>query len=261
MIRFYTTPPTTVQYPYVLINAANPQIGYVRKHGKVIQSIIIDSGIEIFRNPFVKDYPSGHVYRMVKLYNKVKSIAPNAEVYLTCPDYCDDYNPKALWLSDEITNVERTVQNVLLYTKKFPHVSWLIPVQGWNKQPKSIVRCIEQYREHGVLDRYDYYAVGNLCVETRPMVVYQTCRIAKENLSGKKIHVFGLKLNALKYVADLIDSFDSTAWTRPVNSRLNANWSCKNSVERERFFTAWLERLNSILLQATSKKVTLDNFM
>jgi len=248
MVRFYTTPPYDVSYPYVLINAANPQVGYIRRHKKAVQSIIIDSGIEIFRNPTVKDYPSGHVYRMVKLYNKVKGIVPNAEIYLTIPDYCDDYNPKALWLSDEITNIERTVQNVLLYTKKFPHVSWLIPIQGWNKQPKSIVRCIEQYKEHGILDRYDYFAVGNLCVEPDTKVIYETCRIARERLKGR-VHVFGLKLSALKYVAHLIDSFDSIAWTRPIDPKLNANWSCKNSDERRRFFLAWLKRLDEVLAQ------------
>jgi hypothetical protein len=44
----------------------------------------------------------------------------------------------------------------------------------------------------------------------------------------------------------LIDSFDSTAWTRPVNRTLNANYSCKTREERIKFFDTWLERFLEI---------------
>jgi len=253
-VKFYTTPPNTVQHPYILINANNPNLGYIKKYRRTVESVIIDSGIEIFRNPNIKEYPPKHVYNMVKLYNKVKSILPNTEVYLTVPDYCDDYNPKSLWINDKITNIERTVSNITLCTTKFPNVNWLIPIQGWNKQPKSIVRCIEQLKANNIIDRYNYFAVGNLCVEPNIKIIHQTCTIARKLLPDKKIHVFGLKLTALKYVMPTINSFDSTAWTRPISPKLNANWSCKNAVERERFFLVWRERLEKIMAQTTLEK-------
>jgi hypothetical protein len=56
----------------------------------------------------------------------------------------------------------------------------------------------------------------------------------------KKIHVFGLKLHSLKYVQNLIDSFDTMAWTRPINKKLGC-WSCKTKEERSKFFEAWFE--------------------
>jgi len=249
--RFYTSPPPVEGYPYILINANKPDLSYLRRNSNAIRGVIIDSGIEIFRDERVKDYPRGHEHRMLRLYSRVKAMLPNAEVLVTVPDYCDDYHPRSLWLSDEVTNIERTVANVERLTGQHPEVNWLIPVQGWNSQPRSIIRCIDQYRELGILDRYDYFAIGNLCVEPSVRITCETIKIARELLPRKRIHVFGLKLKALKHVATLIDSFDSAAWTRQVSRRLRANWSCKNIDERRRFFLAWLNRANEILAQST----------
>ena len=242
MIRFYTLPPSDVDWPYILINANNPALGYIRKHRKAIKSVIVDSGIEIFRNPEVKDYPKGHIYRIVKLHNCLRRILPNTEIYATIPDYPDDYHPGNLWLSLETTNIERTVQNVVKYTEKFDYVNWLIPVQRWNRSPRSIRRCVKLYREYDILSEFNYFAIGN-CVEPDAKIIYETVKIARELLPDKK-------LRALRLVKGFIDSFDSTAWTRPVNSKLG-NWSCKNSEERKRFFKAWISRLDEILSQKT----------
>ena len=258
MIRFYTLPPSDVDWQYILINANNPALGYIRKHKEAIKSVIVDSGIEIFRNPKVKDYPRGHIFRIVKLHNCLRRILPNTEIYATIPDYPDDYHPGNLWLSLETTNIERTVQNVVKYTEKFDYVNWLIPVQGWNRSPGSIRRCVKRYREYGILSEFNYFAIGNLCVEPDAKIIYETVKIARDLLPDKKIHVFGLKLRALRLVKGFIDSFDSTAWTRPVNAKLG-NWSCKNSEERKCFFKAWISRLNEILSQKTLLEVAPKN--
>ena len=255
MIRFYTLPPSGVDWPYILINANNPCLSYIRKHKHAIKSVIVDSGIEIFRNAEVKDYPKGYIYRIVKLHNYLRRILPNAEIYATIPDYPDDCHPRSLWLSPEVTNIERTFQNVVKYTEEFDYVNWLIPVQGWNKQPESIEECIDLYYAYGIVFKYDYFAVGNLCVEPDVKIIYETVKNARQLLPDKKLHVFGLKLKALKLVKGYIDSFDSMAWTRPVNSNLNANWSCKNNQERKRYFYAWINRLNEILSQKTLLEV------
>jgi hypothetical protein len=119
-----------------------------------------------------------------------------------------------------------------------------------------VLRSISLYKEHGILDKFDYYAMGNLCVENDVEIMYKTLRIVREALPDKKIHVFGLRLNALKKVYWLIDSFDTTAWTRPVDSTLNANYSAKTHEERIRFFERWLEKYNKII-----KNTTLDMYI
>ena len=241
---FYTLPP--VAYPFVLVNANRPQNGlsYIRKFRRGIKSVIVDSGIEIFRDPEVKDYPKNWIYRIVMLHNRVKRFLPDAKVLATCPDYCDDYNPKSLWFNEDITNIERTVQNAIIYTEKFDYVNWLLSIQGWNKEPESVLRCIRLYREYGFLKEYEFFAIGNLCVELNDHLIHQTVSLVRRELPDKNLHVFGLKLKVFPIVKSLIDSFDSMAWTRPITRKLNANWSCKNREERVKFFMAWLERLN-----------------
>jgi hypothetical protein len=248
MVKLFTTPPKP--YPYILINVLHPQYSFL----KYAEEVIIDSGVEIFRNPAVKDYPKDHIKKLIEVYLKVRRIVHPKPIYVTCPDYCDDYNPRSLWLSEEVTNIERTVANVLKYTKEYEWIPWLPVIQGWNKQPESVLKCIELYRKHSILDRFNYFAIGNLCVEPDPRIIYKTISLVRKELPDKRLHVFGLKLNALKKVFSLIDSCDTMAWTRPVNSSLKANWSCKTKEERKRFFEKWLARFNSIIAQHTLKQ-------
>ena len=254
MIKFFTTPPKP--YPYILINARNPDFSFLYQ----AQEVIIDSGVEIFRDPNVKDYPKGWENRLVNLYYKVKSIT-RAVVWVTIPDYPDDYHPKSLWVSENKTNIERTLDNVLYYTAKYPNINWLIPIQGHNKKPQSIIKSITLYRKHGILDKYDYYGIANLCVEPNTEIIYQTVKLAREKLPDKKLHVFGLKLNALKYTYSLIDSFDSIAWTRPVNNRVvnyGKRYSAKNKEQRIKFFEEWLKRLEAI---SKAKESSIEKFI
>ena len=249
---FFTAPP--IPYPYILVNAHNPSAGFhsLRISRKQVRMVILDSGIEIFRDPHVKDYPSNWPARLLKLYGKIKSIAPQAIIYAVAPDYCDDYHPGSLWLSPEQTNIERTVQNAIFYTEKFPHINWILSIQGWYQDPQSPLRCIKLYKEYGLLKDFEYFAIGNLCTELNSVLIKKTINNVAKQLPNKRIHIFGLKLRALPFVQAMIFSFDSFAWTKPVSKRkLQVNWSCKTSEERIRFFKAWLERVNEIKSQCS----------
>jgi hypothetical protein len=250
MVKFFTTPPRP--YPYYLLNVRRPVLTYVR----FAEEVIIDSGVEIFRDPNVKDYPKDHISNLVKLYLRVKALVGSKSIYVTVPDYCDDYHPRSLWLSEDYTNIERTVDNVLKYTEQYKWIPWLIPVQGWNRKPESVLRCIKLYREYGIIDRFEYFGIGNLCVEPDVEIIFRTCKLVRDELRDKKIHVFGLKLPALKYVYHLIDSFDSMAWTRPVDSR---GHSCKTTQERIEYFEKWLKRYERIISKSKSK--TIEEFI
>jgi len=245
-VRFYTLPPRDVFWPFVLINANRPKegIGYLRAHRRDIKAVIIDSGIEIFRDPSVKDYPPGHLKRLVWLYKRVRLICPHAEVWATAPDYCDDYHPRALWLSDNITNIERTVESVKRALRNYPDVEWLIPIQGHYRKPSSVARCIELMEEEGILDGRDYVAVANLCTERRHDIMVETILIAERMLAPRRIHVFGLDVDVAMKVRRRIFSFDSLAWTFP---REPGNPSCKNHEQRVRYFMDFIRRLERIM--------------
>jgi hypothetical protein len=191
-VKMFTTPPRP--YPYVLINVMRPKFSPLR----YAEEVIIDSGVEIFRNQNVKDYPRNHIMRLLKVYTRTRQIVRDKPVYVTVPDYPDDYHPRNLWLSEEYTNIERTVENVLKYTEQYKSIPWLIPIQGWNRNPKSVLRTINLYKEHEIIDRFNYFAVANLCVESDVEIMYQTLRLVREVLPDKKTPRFWIKAKRIK---------------------------------------------------------------
>jgi len=241
MVKFFTLPPIEVPYPYVLLNARNPAIDYVIKYRGFIREVIIDSGVEIFRNPSVKDYPKGWFEHLASLFKRVKQLVPHTTVWATVPDYPDDYHPKSLWV-DGKTNIERTLDNILYALSNYPEVNWLIPVQGHNSKPESVVYTLELYSRNDIpLDRY--IAVANLCVERRDEVIVRTIKLVHSWLMKNgiipKIHVFGPDISAIMKIKQYITSFDSTAWTKP---RVSGYWSAKNSRERVWLFLTFIHR-------------------
>jgi len=239
-MRFFTLPPCEVFWPYILVNANNPSHGmkYLRRWGRGVETVILDSGVEIFRNPEVKDYPLGHIKHMLITYHQIRQLCPNSEVYLTCPDYPDDYNPGSLWLSEEVTNIERTAENIRMCVSKYPDVNWLIPLQGHYRKPRSVLKMINLIAD--ILDEWDYVALANLCVERSWKVVRDTYNLARLMLPRHRIHVFGLDLDYAKRLRPY--SFDSLAYTFP---RGRGRASCKNKDERIAYFHAFIKRLNS----------------
>jgi hypothetical protein len=230
------------------VNANRPDLRYLRH----AEEVWIDSGVEVFRDPSVKDYPKGHLERLVGLYARIRARLGPKPIYVTAPDYCDDYCPRSLWLSEEVTNIERTVESAVRCIERYPWVPWVPVIQGWCRQPESVLRCIELYRERGILDKFDYFAVGNLCVEPDADLILKTVKLVRRELPDRRLHVFGLKLSALPKVIHLIDSFDSLAWAMavcrslkyPSNERMP-----KTRRDRRLFFDAWLKSFQRLLAQ------------
>ena len=52
-MKFYTLPPFDIYWPNILVNGNNPSLGvkYLRRWGRKVEMVIIDSGVEIFRKP------------------------------------------------------------------------------------------------------------------------------------------------------------------------------------------------------------------
>ena len=252
-VKFFTLPPKEVPWPFVLINANRPEPGleYLRLNKGFVREVIIDSGVEIFREPGVRDYPGGARWwierRLAPLYARVEAAVPGAEVWVTVPDYPDDYHPRSLWIEGK-DNVERTLDNILYALERYSDTRWLIPVQGHNSDPASVEEALDRYREAGVpLD--GYIAIANLCVEKSGTVLAETVRRAHtwlmaHGLMGTRVHVFGPAVSAVYRVAHMIDSFDSTAWTRP---RVPGGWSAKTGRERVWYFITWVHRYADLI--------------
>ena len=74
MVKFFTLPPDKIPYPYILVNANRPNVRYIWLNKDFIEMVIIDSGVEMFRNPSVKDYPPRWFDRIAELYKRIKKI-------------------------------------------------------------------------------------------------------------------------------------------------------------------------------------------
>ncbi len=237
-MRFFTLPPSGVYWPYVLINANRPERGlrYLRRWGRV-EAVIVDSGVEIFRDPSVRDYPPSHLERVAALYRIASLYA--REVWAVAPDYPDDYHPRSLWVGGK-TNIERTVESVTAAVDSHPEVRWMIPVQGHYMDAESLGRCVELYAEVGILDRFGYFGVANLCTARSAGFVVRAVRYAASLLAGKRLHAFGIPLGAALRLEGVLHSFDSMAWTFP---RERGRRSCGGARERERYFLEFVSRL------------------
>ena len=273
MPRFFTLPPMEVPWPYVIINANRPEEGlrYLARHRHVVEAVIIDSGVEIFRDPSVREYPGGArawIGRLAGLWKRVKALLPDAEVVVTAPDYPDDYHPRSLWESEERTNVERTLDNVEYALTHHNDVDWLIPVQGHYEDPYSIVVGLAELEAVGALayaerlcrrtSHVPCLAIANLCVSRRCDTIYKTVVHATSWLINSplaprprpsrayavRVHVFGPAVNCVREIAHRISSWDSTAWTKPRKPSGSSAW---NGSERVYLFITWIHRYSDII--------------
>jgi len=245
----FTWPPKAIAYPYVLINQKSEKeaLEYLKRYKDFIRMIIIDSGVGIFKHGKYFDYPGGPelaIHRQAIMYKEAQRICPDAKILATVPDYPDDYVPQRLWKSKEVTNIERTEENILLALEKFPEIEWLIPIQGHARRPSSILRHIELLRADGVLKSRYFFAVAMLCVEPDAKIILETVKIARRELPDKWLHVFGPKMNSLRFIRHYIDSFDSVTWPHWLWNRRDM---LPNRERERKWFSHWLNRIRSEL--------------
>ena len=234
--KWFTLPPDSIPWPWILINAHRPRLSYIKKYKEIIELVLIDSGVEMFKvKPWLKDYPDDWVHHLAGLYFQVKSIVGD-KVLVNAPDVPCDYpnNP----IED---NIEKTIDNVIEALREYKNIRWLIPVQGKYMQPKSFIKTILIYDALGITKLYRYFSIGNLCTTKRTKIIIESINIVRNLLSTKYLHYFGLYLRALPYVKNKINSFDSVRYTFPTSEikRKGKNWSCKNKKEREEYFISY----------------------
>jgi len=259
--RLYTLPPYSIGWPYIITNPRRKQwaLSYLRRHKEKVESIIIDSGVEIFRSG-KKDYPGGPMrwfQRMLELRREIGRILGDKEIYIVSPDYPADYPGNTIE-----NNVEKTIRVLEKILELHGSEGIIGVLQG---DPIWVDKDLSRFQQHISLYRdlagqVEYWAVGTLCtlssiriwgIPEREAIrwIRRTVETARETIGNRKLHIFGLWLRALPAVKNAIYSFDSQAWTRPVSRRLKRNWSAKNTEEREIYFKAWIRRYLSIVRQ------------
>ena len=279
-IAFYTFPINAgVPWLYLLINVY--EVSKVVRYVENIKSlglnvskvsIILDSGVERYWKKSCSDIAFDYNDEYWNLFwnaiDILKSLRSEYWVFfeVTVPDYPDDYSKAwnrqhCLWV-DNYTNIDRTLENVFYVIEHDKKVRWLLPAQGYENIPESILLPLEIYINHGLHKRFRI-GLANLCTIKSDSVVVETIRIAREFCKECSFHIFGVKLTAIAKAVKMRymkqgDSFDTFSWTFTrssvyVNRRGSQRYSAETVEEREYLFKSYLKRVSEALLNAVNR--------
>lgn len=102
-----------------------------------------------------------------------------------------------------------TLDNYLYLSREFPMVPWLRTLQGW--APHEYVTHAGMYADAGVDLAGHPVGVGSVCRRGSQHGVAAVIRALAP--LGARLHGFGVSMNALRLVGDLLASADSQAWS------------------------------------------------
>jgi hypothetical protein len=234
-------------------------------------SIILDSGVERYwKKPCSEvafDYDDRYWNKFWNAVDMLKNLRSEYWVFfeVTVPDYPDDYSKAwgkqhCLWV-DNYTNIDRTLENVFYIIEHDKKVRWLLPAQGYENVPESILLPLEVYVSHGLHKRYSI-GLANLCTTKSDSIIVSTLKLAREFCNDCNFHVFGAKLTAVAKAIEMRylkpgDSFDTFSWTFTesgvyVNRRGRQKYSAETKEERTLSFKLYLKRVSKALLNAVN---------
>jgi hypothetical protein len=233
-VAFYTFPINAdVPWLYLLTNVY--EVGKVVEHVENLKglgintskvSIILDSGVERYWKKSCSevsfDYDDRYWNSFWNAVDTLKSLRNKYWVFfeVTVPDYPDDYSrawgkQHCLWV-DSYTNIDRTLENVFYVVEHDKKVQWLLPAQGYEDIPESILLSLEVYVNQGLHKRYRI-GLANLCTTKSDSIIVKTIKLAREFCRECNFHVFGAKLTAVAKAIEMRylkhgDSFDTFSW-------------------------------------------------
>lgn len=227
-LRFYTLPPKGVQHEFICVNPRSKRELFNRD----FVHAICDSGVHYFYdNPNAREYPDGYLQEYLELARELVD-AFGGRIWITIPDYPDDYHPGQFG-----DNVEKTLCNVQDFLSH-ESISWIPTIQGSYRNFASFEYCCRQLRQ---MSDFKRVAIGTVCKVRDLNFISRCCRTARKHFPNAWIHAFGPPLNAIPRIKYYIDSFDSTAWTFP---RSPHKPSCKTASERREYFLEYVSILS-----------------
>ncbi len=245
MVRFYTFVPRGVWWPYHFYTYFRQEDIWSGDY----EHAICDTGVGLlFNHRNMRDYPEFFFERYIAFAKQVTKKVGDGKVTFVIPDYPADYHDGKCRSAED--NVERTLRNIERFIS-IDGIDWLPVIQ-------APYLDIEGFRESCRLTRkligsYPKVAIGTVCKTNKLDFIVKCCKIARQYFPSSWIHAFGLTLKALPHVAHLIDSFDTTAWTK---LREPGKPSAKNQTQRIEYFKAYLAKVQQILAKAKSSQLT-----
>ena len=236
--RFYTLPPTGIEYPYLFVTFKQRRELLKRR----FEHAIMDSNVGLFFfHMKLREYPKEFLDVYVHIAKNYSEMF-DGRIFITIPDYPADYYINGKPTPSAEDNVERTIINIKKLIK-IGGVDWLPVIQSKYMDTFSFINSCRKVMEIVGSD-YPQIAIGTICKSRNVKWIKYCCEYTRKIFPKTWIHAFGLTLKALPHVKNHIDSWDSTAWTFP---RTPGKWSYKNKNEKVEYFTKYIERINKIL--------------
>jgi len=173
-----------------------------------VGKIMIDSGAQQFNTRF-KRYPYATDYYI----SFAKSLKADFIVSLDVP--CDYVVARKEMTVDEALDI--TVKNAEQLYEAYQSKGrmWdcypILVIQGY--ELADFIKCIEMYKNCNLIENWDYWGIGSLCLERSSNKVYEICKAIRKELGWqKRLHVFGPNIRAIRKIWRLVDSVDSSLW-------------------------------------------------
>jgi len=90
----------------------------------------------------------------------------------------------------------------------------VVPVLQGYDHPSQWLESLDLYKQHGIMpQRFRVWGIGSLCMSRSVRLTRAVLKEVRRALGDDVIiHVFGLSLDQLRAVYDLVDSYDTSAW-------------------------------------------------
>ncbi len=229
--RFYTYPPVECGHPWILRKIGNKELP--------CQHEIVDIGIYDLMNG------EGHSEEKLMAWEQLEP--QGWKVVPDCPDLEREFNL-------EVTCLNTSYSWELLREYFNPENPTHLPViQSQYGDINSFKQYIKDFkREYG---QHDKIGVGNIFKADTDFAV-RMLKIARREFPNSWIHAFGLKFKHFLKVRQIINSYDSTGWTRDISE--SSKSSARNKAERIEYFNKYINRLNEVMYPYNKNQLKLE---
>lgn len=209
-LHFYTNPQRLKPpVPYIMPNILQSFDWQKWLDNDWCKHVILDSAVEsIFMIRKLKDYP---VWYWKKFGEEVRKAKNKPDVWVTIPDYPDDYGP-GMTHEKGLDNVDKTFLNIEKYIN-IPGVNWLPVIQSTFLNRKRFTEACQLMQKY----KPEQVGIGTVCKTNDLKFIHYCLRKARKYFPGLWIHAFGLTLRAVPFARHYIQSGDSSShvtWLR-----------------------------------------------
>jgi hypothetical protein len=170
--------------------------------------LFLDSGAQQFFSGFKGfDYP----YTAKEYLQLAMNIGADLIATLDLP--LDILVPRGLSINDGIKRTVELGVEVVALAEDLGILYKVVPVlQGFNDLSQWL-ESLDLYKQHGITpDRFKLWGIGSICMMTKPTLVSKIIGGIRNAMPGAELHIFGISMNSLRRVFNLINSYDTSAW-------------------------------------------------